>query len=169
MSVLVLCVPTPLANLMCGCLTQLSLVSVAVVAAFFQGPRGSSEQQRVQPMRQANFLRIPIVDSDIEHQLAFPLGSRSSSSGNNSNSSSSSSDSHVNDDCDDEDVYMSGGSTVSAGGSNSSSSDNPKPQPQRKNHRCVAAHSPADQVVDVDAMSSDGCPVHMLSKGEYSI
>ena len=100
-------------------------------AASFQGPSDVSDDQRVQPMRQANLLRIPIVDSDIEHQLVFPKGSSSSSSKSSSNgtssSSSNSSSSHSssdggssgspkNDDCEDDDVYISGGSTVSAAG-----------------------------------------------------
>ena len=34
-------------------------------AASFQGPSDVSDHQRVQPMRQAKLLRIPIVDSDI--------------------------------------------------------------------------------------------------------
>jgi hypothetical protein len=58
-------------------------------------------------------------------------------------------------------VHLSGASTVSASDSSSSSSDNPEPQPQPKKYRRV--------VVDVDAMSSDGCPVQMLSEGDYSI
>jgi hypothetical protein len=58
-------------------------------------------------------------------------------------------------------VHLSGASTVRASDSSSSSSDNPEPQPQPKKYRRV--------VVDVDAMSSDGCPVQMLSEGEYSI
>ena len=68
-------------------------------------------------------------------------------------------------------MYMSGGSTVSATGSNSSSSshDSPEPQPQTKKYRRTAVHSQGERVLDVDAMSSDGCPVHMLSEGEYDI
>ena len=30
-------------------------------------------------------------------------------------------------------------------------------------------HSQGEQVLDADAMSSDGCPVHMLTEGEFSI
>ena len=33
----------------------------------------------------------------------------------------------------------------------------------------MAVHSQGEQVLDVDAMSSDGCAVHMLSEGEYNI
>ena len=136
-------------------------------AASFQGPTGLNEQQRVQPMRRTKLARVPIVDSDIEQQLVCPHGSR----GNSSNSSSSSSSSSSNDsgsssspednDSDDDAVHLSGASTVSASDYSSSSSDNPEPQPQAKKYRRV--------VVDVDAMSSDGCPVQMLSEGEYSI
>ena len=49
-------------------------------AAPFQGTSDVSNHKRVQPMRQAKLLRIPIVDSDIEHQLVFSKGSSSSSS-----------------------------------------------------------------------------------------
>ena len=45
-------------------------------------------------MRQLKLLRIPSVDSDIEHQLVSPLGS-SKSSGNSSNNSSCSSKGQV--------------------------------------------------------------------------
>ena len=45
----------------------------------------------------------------------------------------------------------------------------PEPQPQRKKYRHTAIHSHGERVLDVDAMSSDGCPVHMHSEGEYSI
>ena len=138
-------------------------------AASFQGPTGLNEQQRVQPMRRTKLACVPIVDSDIEQQLVCPRGSGSSSSNssNSSNSSSSSSSdsgsssSPEDNDSDDDAVHLSGASTVSASDSSSSSSDNPEPQPQPKKYRRV--------VVDVDAMSSDGCPVQMLSEGEYSI
>ena len=133
-------------------------------------------------MWQAKLLRAPIVDSDIEQQLVFPKGSSSTSSSSrrniissSSNSSSSSSDggccsSPENDDFEDDDVYVSGGSTISGAGSDSSSShDSPEPQPQPKKYRCTAVHSQGERVLDVDAMSSDGCPVHMLSEGEYNI
>ena len=68
-------------------------------------------------------------------------------------------------------MYVSGGSTVSAAGSDSSSSshDSPKPQLQPKKYRRMAVHSQGERVLDVDAMSSDGCPVHMLSEGEHKI
>ena len=71
----------------------------------------------------------------------------------------------------DEDVYVSGGSTVSATGSDSPSSfhNSPEPQPQPKKYRCTGVRSQGELVLDVDAMSSDGYPVHMLSEGEYSI
>ena len=91
-------------------------------AASFQGPSDVSDHQRVQPMRQAKLLCVPIVDSDIEHQLVFPKGSGRSSSSNSSSSSNISSDSGSSsspkdDDCEDDDVYVSGDSTVSAAGS----------------------------------------------------
>ena len=143
-------------------------------AASFQGPSEFIDHQRMQPMRQAKLLRIPIVDSDIEHQLVFPQGSSSSNSNSSSNintSDSGSSSKPENDDSDDEDMYMSGGSTVSAGGldSSSSSHDSPEPQPQPKKYWRTAVHSEGKRVLDVDAVSRDGCPVHMLSEGEYSI
>ena len=149
-------------------------------AASFQGPSDVSDHKHVQPMRQAKLLRAPIVDSDIQHQLVFPNGSSSTSSSSSSASSSSNSSSSSDngsssnpedDDSEDDDVYVSGGSTVSAAWSDSSSSshDSPEPQPQPKKHGRTAVHSLGERVLDVDAMSSDGCPVHMLSAGEYSI
>ena len=147
-------------------------------AASFQGPTGLNEQQRVQPMTRTKLARVPIVDSDTEQQLVCPRGSGGSSSNSsrssNSNSSSSSSDSGWSSSpednvSDDDAVHLSGGSTVSASDSSSSSNDNPEPQPQPKKYRRVVVHSPGGGVVDVDAMSSDGCPVQMLSEGEYSI
>ena len=59
-------------------------------AAFFEGPRGLDEQQRVQRIRKAKLLRIPVVDSDIERSLVRPLANGSSSSNSSSSSSSSS-------------------------------------------------------------------------------
>ena len=50
-----------------------------------------------------------------------------------------------------------------------SSHDTLEPQPQPKKYRRTAVHSQGERVLDVDAMSSDGCPVHMLSEGEYNI
>ena len=141
-------------------------------AASFQGPSDVSDHQRVQPMRQAKLLRVPIVDSDIEHQVVFPKGnSSSSSSSNSSNSGGGSVSSPEDDDSEDDDVYVSGGSTISAAGSDCSSSshDSPEPQPQPTKYRRTAVHSQGGQVLDVDAMSSDGCPVHILSEGEYII
>ena len=140
-------------------------------AASFQGPSDVSDHQRVQPMRQAKLLRVPVVDSDIEHQLVFPKGNSSSSSSSSSNSDSGSSSSPEDDDSEDDNVYVSGCSTVSAAGADfsSSSHDSPKPQPQPKKYRRRAVHSQGEQVLDVDAMSSDGCLVHMLSEGEYNI
>ena len=44
-----------------------------------------------------------------------------------------------------------------------------EPQPQPKKYRRTAVYSQGEWVLDVDTMSSDGCPVHMLSEGEYSI
>ena len=58
---------------------------------------------------------------------------------------------------------------VSARGSDCSSSSSQKPQPQPKKYRRVATHSPAERVVDVDAMSSHDCPIHMLIEVEYNI
>ena len=141
-------------------------------AASFQGPTGLNEQQRVQPMRRTKLARVPIVDSDIEQHIVCPRGSGSSSSNSSNSSSSSGSSSSSSSDCrsssspedndsDDDAVHLSGASTVSASDSSSASRDNPEPQPQPKKYRHV--------VVDVDAMSSDGCPVQMLSEGEYSI
>ena len=135
-------------------------------------------------MRHAKLLRVSTANSDIEQHLVFPKGSTSSSSSssssssnNNKNSSSSSSNDSgssscpENDDSHDDDVYVSGGSIVSAAGSDSSSSshDSPEPQPQPKKYRCTAVHSQGERVLDVDAMSSDGCPMQMLGEGEYSI
>ena len=135
-------------------------------AASFQGPSDVSDHRRVQPMRQAKLLRVPIVHSDIEQQLVFLKGSTSSISSDGGSSSSV-----ENDDCEDDDMYMSGGSTASAAWSDSSSSshDSPEPQLQPKKYRCTAVHSQGEQVLAVDAMSSDGCPVHKLTEGEYSI
>ena len=127
-----------------------------------------SDHQRVQPMRQAKLLRVPNVDSDIEHQLVFPKGSSSSSSSSSSsNSDRGSSRSPENDDFKDDDVYVSGGSIVSAAGSDSSSlsHDICAPQPQPKKHWRTAVHSQGERVFDADAMSSDGCPLHMLREG----
>ena len=65
--------------------------------------------------------------------------------------------------------YISSGSTVSADSSDSSSSSAGSTEIVRsKKHRQVAVHS-RKEVVDVDAMSSDACPVRMLSKGEYGV
>ena len=146
-------------------------------AASFQGASDVSEHQRVQPMRQAKLLRVPIVDGDIEHQLVFPKGSNSSTSSTSSNSSSSSSSdsgssSSSEDDCsEDDDVYVSGGSTISAAGSDSSSSSHVslEPRPQPKKYRRTAVHSQGERVLDVEAISSDGCPVHMPGEGKYII
>ena len=114
---------------------------------------------------------VPIVDSDIEHQLVFPKGNSSSSSSSSSSSDIGSSGSPKDDDSKDDDVYVSSGSTVSAAASNSSSSshDSPEPQPQPKKYRRTVVHSQGERVLDVHAMPSDGCPVHMLSEGECSI
>ena len=140
-------------------------------AASFQGPTGLNEHQCVQPMRRTKLACVPIVDSDIEKQLVCPRGSGSSSTSSSCCSSCDSgcSSSPEDNDSDDDDVHLSGGSTVSASESSSSSSDNPVPQPQPKKYRRVVVHSPGGGVVDVDAMSSDGCRVQMLSEGEYNI
>ena len=145
-------------------------------AASFQGPTGLNEHQCVQPMRGTKLARVPPVDRDIEQQLVCPcgIGSSSSSSKSSSSSNSSSSDSGCSSspedtDSDDDDVHLSGGSTVSASDSSSSSSDNPELQPQPKKYCRVVVHSPGGGVVDVDAMSSDGCPVQMLSEEGYNI
>ena len=55
------------------------------------------------------------------------------------------------------------------GSSHSSSTDSLEPQLQPKKYRRVAAQSPAERVVEVDAMSNDGRPLHMLSEGELNI
>ena len=134
-------------------------------AASFQGPTGLNEQQRVQPMRRTKLACVPIIASDIEQQLVCPCGSGSSSSNSSSSSSSSnssdsgSSSSPEDNDSDDDAVHLSGASTVSASDSSSSSSENPEPQPQTKKYRRVVEHSPGGGLVDVDAMSSDVCPV----------
>ena len=127
-------------------------------------------------MRQAKQLRFPIVDSDIEHQLLFSegsssAGSSSSSSKNNNTGDSGSSSSPEDDDSKDGGVYVSGGYTASAAGSDASSSFDysPEPQPQPKKYLCTALHRQGGQVLDVDAMSTDGCPVHMVGEGEYNI
>ena len=73
-----------------GCIPQLGVshpASVGIVhaseaeesVASFQGPGALSEQQHLELMRQAKLLWTPVVDSDIEHQLVFLLGSSSSS------------------------------------------------------------------------------------------
>ena len=66
--------------------------------------------------------------------------------------------------------YISNGSTVSGDSSDSSSSSASSTEiPSRsKKYRRVAVHS-RKEVVDLDAMSSDACPVRMLSEGEYGI
>ena len=66
--------------------------------------------------------------------------------------------------------YISSGSTASADSSDSSSSSAGSTEiPSRsKKYRCVAVHG-RKEVVDVDAMSSDACPVRMLCKGEYGV
>ena len=66
--------------------------------------------------------------------------------------------------------YISSGSTVNADSSDSSSSSAGSTEiPSRsKKYRRVAVHS-RKEVVDVDAMSSDACPVRMLSGGEFGI
>ena len=66
--------------------------------------------------------------------------------------------------------YISSGSTVSGDSSDSSSSSAGSTEipSQSKKYRHVAVHS-RKEVVDVDAMSSDACPVRMLSKGEYGV
>ena len=60
--------------------------------------------------------------------------------------------------------YISGGCTVNADGCDSSSSSAGSTEiPSRsKKYRLVAVHS-RKEVVDVDATSSDACPVHMLT------
>ena len=63
-----------------------------------------------------------------------------------------------------------GGSTVSGNDSDSSTStgNNTKTPPQSKKYRRVDVHI-GKEVVDVDAMSSDACPVRMLSEGECNV
>ena len=108
-------------------------------AAAFPGPSEFSDHRRLQPMRQATLLRMPIVDSNIEHQVVFPQGSSSNKSSNssnndNNNNDSASSSSSKNDDFDDADLYMSDGSTVSADWSNSPSSSHDNPHPRDPNY-----------------------------------
>ena len=107
-----------------GFLAQLPLVMYLLrkltLATSFQLPRGWSEQQRVKLIRQAKLLRIPLVDSVMEHQVVFCLDISNNSSSNNSRSSSSSTYSSnntnisilANHDHDDDDMYMSGGYTT---------------------------------------------------------
>ena len=57
-------------------------------AASFQGPDVLATEQRVQPARKGKLMRIPIVDSDIEHQLEAPCSSSSSSSSSSDSSRS---------------------------------------------------------------------------------
>ena len=61
-------------------------------------------------------------------------------------------------------------STVSANSSDSSSSSAGSTEipPQSKKYRRVDVYS-RKEVVDVDAMSSDACPVRMLSEGKYGV
>ena len=123
-------------------------------------------EQRVQPARKAKLMCIPIVDSDIEHQLVA-YGSSSSSSSSSSNSSDSSSEGPSGADSDNGGQDVSGGSTASATDSHSSSSSgsNLETPSRSKKYRRVAVHIGRD----VDAMSSDACPVRMLNEGEYSV
>ena len=58
--------------------------------ASFQGPSDVRNHQRVQPMRQAKLLRVPIVDSDTEQQLVFPKGNTSGTRNSSSDGGSSS-------------------------------------------------------------------------------
>ena len=67
-------------------------------AASFEGPHVLTNEQCVQPAQKAKLMRIPIVDSDITHQLVAhgsnsSRSSRSSNNNSNNNSSSRSSDS----------------------------------------------------------------------------
>ena len=67
--------------------------------------------------------------------------------------------------------YISSGSTVSASADSSDSSSSSAGSTEitrSKKHRCVVVHS-RKEVVDVDAMSSDSCPVRMLREGEYGV
>ena len=108
---------------------------------------------------------IPIVDSDIEHQLvAHGSGSSRSRGSASSSEDPSGADSHNGG------QDISGGSTISANDSDLSSSlgSNTEIPPRSKKYRRVAVHS-GKEVVDVDAMSNDACPICMLSEGEYSV
>ena len=104
---------------------------------------------------------IPIVDSNIEHQLVEHGSGSSSSSSSASSSSDSSSEGPSRTDLDSGGQEAFSGSTVSATNYDSSSLS------RSNKYRRVAVQIGRD-VVDVDAMCSDACPVHMLSKGEYS-
>ena len=143
-------------------------------AATFQGPHVLATEQRVQPARKAKLMRIPIGDSDIEHQLVAH-GSRNSGSCSNNSSIISSSSDRSNEgprgvDLDYGGQDVSGGSTVSANDSDSSSSSgsNTEIPWQSKKYRLVAVHI-GKEVVDVDAMSSDACPVRILSEGDHNV
>ena len=133
-------------------------------------------EQRVQRARNAKVMCIPIVDSDIEHQLvahgstSSSCNKTSSSNSSSSGSSGSSSEGPSGTDSDNGGQDVSGGSTVSATDCDSSLSSSGKSEsPLRsKKYRCVAIHV-VRRVVDVDAMSSDACPVRMLSEGEYNV
>ena len=67
-----------------GSVRVVPIFEVEDSAASFQGPSEFSDHQRMQPMRHAKLLRIPIIDSDTEHQLVFPQGSSSISSSSSS-------------------------------------------------------------------------------------
>ena len=53
--------------------------------------------------------------------------------------------------------------------SSSSSHDRCEPQPQPKKYQRMAVHSHGEQVLHVDAMSSDSCPVLILGARDYTI
>ena len=135
-------------------------------AASFQGPDVLATEQRVQPARKAKLMCIPIVDSDIEHQLEAPGSCNSRGSSTSSSNGDSSSEAPAGNDSDN----ISGGSTVSANDSDSSSSpgSNTETPSRSKKYRRVVVHS-GKEVVEVGAMSSDACSVRMLSEGEYNV
>ena len=146
-------------------------------AASFLSPNVLTRERPDQPTAKAKLMRIPTVDSDIEHQLVARGSNSSSSSSSNSSSASSSSNSSdsssegpscTDSDNGGQDVF--GGSTVSATDSDlsTSSGSNTKTPSGSKKYRRVAVHIGKD-VVDVDAMSSDACLLCMLSDGEYNV
>ena len=137
-------------------------------AASFQGPGVLTTERLLQPARKAKWMCIPIVDSDIDHQLWAHWSSSSSISTSSSSDNSSEGPSGADSGNGGQDV--SGCSTASATDSDSStsSSSNTETTSRSKKYHRVALHIEKD-VVDVDAMSNDACPVCMLGALGYSV